>query len=54
MTKVGISVTGTVQSNRRGMPKEVTLKRKTNTEAASEQLVQATSSHNPGWTKGKY
>ena len=28
MTKVGITVKGTVQSNRRGMPKEVTAKRK--------------------------
>jgi hypothetical protein len=28
LTKVGITVTGTVQSNRRDMPKEVTAKRK--------------------------
>ena len=28
LMKVGITVTGTVQSNRRGMPKEVTDKRK--------------------------
>ena len=28
MSKVGVTVTGTVQSNRRGMPKEVTAKRK--------------------------
>ena len=28
LTKVGITVTGTVQSNRRGMPKDVMAKRK--------------------------
>ena len=28
LTKVGVTVTGTVQSNRRGMPKDVTAKKK--------------------------
>ena len=53
LSKVGITITGTVQCNRKGLPKDVTAKKTRNRLELWRQLAQETYLSFHGWTKGR-